>query len=257
MRKSAVKNTKHRYDKSDALAICAVAVCFLITFAMCFVLGGEGFIAVVRSGGGSDGDDYYLLCGGAYEDISLARNYADLMKSRGGAGYVLTDDGGYEVILSVYSDSAEAEAALGTSGMQGAYIIELNLPDFSCEWAGDYAGKAESALGYFDIAYDELNALARGVAEGTLTLTDAGTRLDVLKTRVAEIKSEFYAAVAECTDARYTEIKLALVTAVALLDNIDFSSPTGGESDAYACASMRYQLVQLVMCRKALGESLS
>ena len=256
MRKSAVKKTKQRYDKSDALAICAVALCFLITLAMCFVLGGEAFIAVVRSGG-SDGADYYLLCGGAYENISLARNYADLMKSRGGAGYVLTGDDNYEVILSVYSDSAEAETALGASGMQSAYLLELTLLNPSCKWAGEHAGKVESALGYFDIAYDELNALARGVAEETLTLTDARTRLDVLGARIAEIKAEFYAATENCADGRYTEVKLALVTAAALVDNIDFSSPSGGESAAYACASLRYQLVQLVMCRKALGESLS
>ncbi len=256
MRKSAVGKTRPKPEKQDALVICAVALCFLITLAMCFIIDGEGFVAVVRSGSGDD-ETYYLLCGGAYENISLARNYADLIKARGGAGYVLAEEGSYQVILSVYSDSEDAQAALESSGMQGAYLLELTILNPSCEWAGDAKGEAEAALGYFSLAYAELNSLSRGVADGTLTLTDARTRLDVLRERISEIKADFYDATAEKSDNRHTEIKLALVTTVALLDNVSFSSPSGAESAAYACASMRYQQVQLVMCRKALGETLS
>lgn len=256
MRRSVAKKNRPKTTKQDALAICAVALCFAITLSMCFILDGEGFLAAIGVSGG-DGETYYLLCGGAYENIALARNYADLMRTRGGAGYVLADGERYEVILAVYSSSSDAEAALGASGMQGAYLRELTILNPSAEWAKGSEGAVVSAMKYFPLTYSELTSLSRGLSEGGLTFTDVRTRLDVLRVRLDEMKSEFYSATSKLSDGRYTEIKMALVTALALVFNVSFESPSGAEDIAYACASLRYQAVQLVMCRKSLGDALS
>ena len=48
-----------------------------------------------------------------------------------------------------------------------------------------------------------------------------------------------------------TKIKLGLVTTLALLDNIDFS-----KNEAQTASSIRYQLVQTVLCRQALMNAL-
>lgn len=256
MRTPVAKRKKSKPDRQDALAVCAVALCFLITLSMCFILDGEGFLAVVGVGGAEE-ETYYLLCGGAYENIALARNYADLMRARGGAGYVLSDEEGYEVVLAAYSSAEEAETALSAAGMQGAYLLELTILNPSRKWAESDGGVVGAAMEYFPLTYGELTSLSRGLAEGTSTLSDVRTCLDVLRARLCEIKSDFYAATAESADGRYTEIKIALVTALALVDNVSFLSPVGAEDAAYACASLRYQAVQLVMCRQALGAALS
>ena len=72
-------------------------------------------------------------------------------------------------------------------------------------------------------------------------------------------RSALNAATAGKDDARYTEVKLALVTAVALIDNaeIDASSSSSSTARVNAASSLRYQTVQLILCRQSLASALS
>ena len=182
-------------DRQNALAVAAVALCFMLTLGLTYFLGGEGFLAAFNQ---SEAEvKCYLLCGGAYESAELARSAAELVKSRGGAGYVLLGDSA-EVVLSVYASEEEAES--------------------------------------------------------TLTLADVATRVAVCRARVDELRGNFATAAREFSDARSTELKLALVTAVALIDNISLSESAGAPR---AASSLRYQCVQLVLCREALLSALN
>ena len=237
----------------DALVICAVALCFLITLSLCLLMDGSGFLAVSRE---SESAKYYLLCGGAYEDISLARNYAELIRSRGGAGYVLQGER-CEVVLGVYASEEKANEALGASGMQGAYISEIAVATGTDGVPRELKDEAVAALGYFPLVLDEFTSLADGVADARVSLADAKVRLGVLSAKLGELKEGFYSASEGVSSAAVTELKLALVTAAALVETVDFGSPSGTESAAYAAASLRYQSVQLVLSRQALGSSLA
>ena len=227
----------------DALVICAVALCFLITLSLCLLMDGSGFLAVSRE---SESAKYYLLCGGAYEDISLARNYAELIRSRR-----------CEVVLGVYASEQKANEVLGASGMQGAYISEIAVATGTDGVPRELKDEAVAALGYFPLVLDEFTSLADGVADARVSLADAKVRLGVLSAKLGELKEGFYSASEGVSSAAVTELKLALVTAAALVETVDFRSPSGTESAAYAAASLRYQSVQLVLSRRALGGSLA
>ena len=111
-------------DRQNALAVAAVALCFMLTLGLTYFLGGEGFLAAFNQ---SEAEvKCYLLCGGAYESAELARSAAELVKSRGGAGYVLLGDSA-EVVLSVYASEEEAEGVLaGGSAGAGAWGISTS-----------------------------------------------------------------------------------------------------------------------------------
>lgn len=240
-------------DKQNALAVAAIALCFMITLGLCYLLGGEGFLLAFNQ---SDGEvKCYLLCSGSYENVTLARNAAELVKSRGGAGYVVTGDV-CEVVLSAYAEKEDAEAVLQNGGAgSGAYIKEVTVGEISTDWASDaFAEEAEDALGYYDTVFECLYESANGLAGSTLTLTDVRTSVAVCRARVEDLREKFNAAAAGDGDARTTELKLALVTAVALLDNAELYDNAGTVA---AVSSLRYQCVQLVFCREALCEVLN
>ena len=235
-------------DRQNALAVAAVALCFMLTLGLCYFLGGEGFLIAFNQ---SEGEvKCYLLCGGSYENVTLARNAAELAKSRGGAGYVIVGDVS-EVVLAAYASYDDAQSVLdGGSAGTGAYIKEVTVGEIPVDWAPkDMREAAESALGYYDIVFDCLYETANGIAADSLTVADARTRVAVCRARVEEMRSDFSDASAGSDDARCTELKLALVTALALIDNVALSDMYGS---AAAVSSLRYQCVQLVLCREAL-----
>ena len=103
------------------------------------------------------------------------------------------------------------------------------------------------ALNYFDVAFDTLFATANELNADVISIEDAKTQIRVLTSQIEDIKAVFYEKTQDIDKDEITEIKLALVTALALLDNVDFS-----KSRALVTSSLRYQLVQLVYCRIAL-----
>ena len=235
-------------DRQNALAVAAVALCFMLTLGLTYLLGGEGFLLAFNK---SDADEKcYLLCGGAYENVELAREAAELVKTRGGAGYVIVGEE-CEVVLAAYLAQEDAEKVLdGGGGGTGAYIKEIAVGALDpAVFGDDMEGETESALGYFSLAFDCFTSAADGLSEGTLTASDVRTRLAVCRARVEELRSGFSDAAREVSDTRATELKLALVTALALIDNATAADMHGS---AAIVSSLRYQSVQLVLCREAL-----
>ena len=233
-------------DRQNALAVAAVALCFMLTLGLCYFLGGEGFLLAFNQ---SEAEvKCYLLCSGAYENTELARAAAELVKSRGGAGYVILGETA-EVVLAAYASEDDAYAVLNGGGAGvGAYVKEVAVGEVATDWAeGELRDAAERALGYYDVTFDFLYRTANGLTSSELTLADARTGLAVCRSRVEEMRGAFSAAAADSADARATELKLALVTALALLENADLSHGT-----MQAVSSLRYQCVQLVLSRSAL-----
>ena len=89
--------------------------------------------------------------------------------------------------------------------------------------------------------------MANSLYDKSINTDDARTELGVLKTRLDDLKSKFYSAVSGEDSEQITQVKLALITTLALLENV---SPS--DNVATFTSSLRYALVQLVMCRQAL-----
>ena len=157
-----------------------------------------------------------------------------------------------EIVYAVYKSEDEANAVLAKLSDKSLYIKKYDIAKGSFKWCKDDMKSAvESALGYFHIAFDKMFECSDSLNAGSIGIDDAKTEIKVLYTQIEDIKSAFYQNVANSNDERITQIKLGLVTTLALLDNIDFS-----KSAASVTSSIRYQLVQLVLCRQALMNNL-
>ena len=133
-------------------------------------------------------------------------------------------------------------------GNRSAYIKKIEIEKGGFKWCKDDLKTAEKeALGYFDLAYDKLFEVSSALNDGKMALEDAKTQIKVLYAQIEDIKSAFYQNTVGCDKDEITQTKLALVTTLALLDNIDWNV-----SLPAVTSSIRYQIVQLVLCRQAL-----
>jgi len=237
---------KNKAAKENIFVVLTIAICFVVTLGLSMYFSGDGFLNVFSFEKKSSHTVYTVAAGG-YNDIVLARSTSELIKKRGGAGYV-SGSGPYEIIYAVYPDEESAKAVLSAIGESGAYVGKIELADCKLKWAsGDLKSASEAALKYYDGAFDALYAVSNGLNDSSMTVADAKTKVKVLYSQIEDIKSNFYSAAADSQKEQVTEIKLALITTLALLDNI-----TASDNLAEYLSSVRYALVQLVLCRKNL-----
>ncbi len=232
--------------KENIIVVCTIVLCFMLTIGLCSVFSGDGIIGVF-SAGKDGGIEAYALAVGGYSDMTLARAAAELIKGRGGAGYVISGDS-IEIIYAVYPDEESAKKVLVALDESSAYVkqIKINIPKY--KWAdGDIKTAVDAAMGYYKISFDSLYNTANALADGSMGVEDARTKIRILTAQINDIKSAFYQSVSEIDNEDITQIKLALITALALLDNIK----TTGSVPQFV-SSLRYALVQLVYCRQAL-----
>ena len=233
--------------KENIIVVCTIVLCFMLTIGLCSVFSGDGIIGVFSAGKDGSGIEAYALAVGGYSDMTLARNAAELIKGRGGAGYVISGDS-IEIIYAVYPDEKRAKKVLVALDESSAYVkqIKINIPKY--KWAdGDVKTAVDAAMGYYKISFDALYNTANALADGSMGVEDARTEIRVLTAQINDIKSAFYQNVSEIDNEDITQIKLALITALALLDNIK----TTGSVPQFV-SSLRYALVQLVYCRQAM-----
>ena len=132
------------------------------------------------------------------------------------------------------------------------YVKKYEIAKGSFKWCKDEMKSAvDDALKYFDTAFEVMFECSDSLNEGSMSISDAKNKIKVLYAQIEDIKSEFYQKVENYDNEEITQIKLGLVTTLALLDNIDFS-----KNEAQTASSIRYQLVQTVLCRQALMNAL-
>lgn len=237
MRKSA---------KENIIVVCTIVLCFMITIGLCSFFSGDGILGTF-SFAKSETQDVYAVSVGGYTDMTLARTTSDLIRKRGGAGYVLSGET-IEIIYAVYPDESLAKSVLSGLGEGSAYVKKIEIKSSKLKWAsGDIKTATEEALKYYQTAFDLLYDTANSLYDESINEDDANTRVRVLKSQISEMKSAFYSGVEGDNGEQVTEVKLALITTLALLENI---KTTGGRAEFVS--SLRYALVQLVMCRQAL-----
>lgn len=228
--------------KDNIIVVCTIVLCIMLTLALCVSFSEGGLLSVFNKVENKSQTMWAIACKG-YSDISMARQSAEMIKSRGGAGYVQSGEE-IEIIYAVYKSEQDAKKVLAGLSDKSLYLKSYDIPEGSFKWCKeDIKSAVGEALCYFDGLYDLSNKLN----ESKISVEEAKIEIKVLQAQIEDIKSVFYKKTANCNEEQITQIKLGLVTSLALLDNVDFS-----KNDAYATASLRYQLVQGVLCRQAL-----
>ncbi len=233
--------------KENIIVVCTIVLCFMLTLSLCMIFSGDGLVWVFNDKVKSE--NIYAIAIGGYSDITLARQSADLIKKRGGAGYVLVgEESNIEILYALYKSENDAKNVLEKLDDKSAYIKTISIDEGKFSWCKkELKDAVRDALNYYDIAFDVLYSTANKLNSKEMSADDAKTQIKVLYSQIEDIKSAFYQNVVECKDDEITQIKLALVTTLALLDGIQFdvdSSTLTGD--------IRYQLVQLVLCRQSL-----
>ena len=232
--------------KDNIIVVCTIVLCIMLTLALCVSFSEGGLLSVFNKVESKSQTIWAIACKG-YSDMSTARQSAEMIKSRGGAGYVQSGDE-IEIVYAVYKSEQDANKVLAGLSDKSLYLKRYDVSEGSFKWCkADMKSAVEEALCYFDVFFDGLYDLSNKLNESKISVEDAKIEIKVLKAQIEDIKSAFYQKTANCDEEQITQIKLALVTSLALLDNVDFS-----KNDAYATASLRYQLVQGVLCRQAL-----
>ena len=232
--------------KDNIIVVCTIVLCIMLTLALCVSFSEGGLLSVFNKVESKSQTMWAIACKG-YSDISTARQSAEMIKSRGGAGYVQSGEE-IEIIYAVYKSEEDAKKVLAGLSDKSLYLKSYDIPEGSFKWCKeDIKSAVGEALCYFDVFFDGLYDLSNKLNESKISVEEAKIEIKVLQAQIEDIKSAFYQKTANCNEEQITQIKLALVTTLALLDNVDFS-----KNDAYATASLRYQLVQGVLCRQAL-----
>lgn len=232
--------------KDNIIVVCTIVLCIMLTLALCVSFSEGGLLSVFNKVESKSQTMWAIACKG-YSDISTARQSAEMIKSRGGAGYVQSGEE-IEIIYAVYKSEEDAKKVLAGLSDKSLYLKRYDISEGSFKWCKeDVKSAVGEALCYFDVFFDGLYDLSNKLNESKISVEDAKIEIKVLQAQIEDIKSAFYQKTANCNEEQITQIKLALVTTLALLDNVDFS-----KYDAYATASLRYQLVQGVLCRQAL-----
>lgn len=232
--------------KDNIIVVCTIVLCIMLTLALCVSFSEGGLLSVWNKVESNAQSVWAIACNG-YSDMTMARQSADMIKSKGGAGYVLNLDG-IEIIYAVYKSEEDAKKVLAGLSDKSLYLKRYDISEGSFKWCKeDIKSAVGEALCYFDVFFDGLYDLSNKLNESKISVEDAKIEIKVLQAQIEDIKSAFYKKTANCNEEQITQIKLGLVTSLALLDNVDFS-----KNDAYATASLRYQLVQGVLCRQAL-----
>lgn len=232
--------------KDNIIVVCTIVLCIMLTLALCVSFSEGGLLSVFNKVESKSQTMWAIACKG-YSDISMARQSAEMIKSRGGAGYVQSGDE-IEIIYAVYKSEEDAKKVLAGLSDKSLYLKRYDISEGSFKWCKeDIKSAVGEALCYFDVFFDGLYDLSNKLNESKISVEEAKIEIKVLQAQIEDIKSAFYKKNANCNEEQITQIKLGLVTSLALLDNVDFS-----KNDAYATASLRYQLVQGVLCRQAL-----
>lgn len=232
--------------KDNIIVVCTIVLCIMLTLALCVSFSEGGLLSVFNKVESKSQTMWAIACNG-YPDMTMARQSAEMIKSKGGAGYVLNLDG-IEIIYAVYKSEDEANDVLAKLADKSLYVKRCDISKGSFKWCdGDLENTVQNALNYFDVAFDSMYECSNLLNDSTIGIEDAKTKIKVLRAQIKDIKSVFYQNTANRSEEQITQIKLALVTTLALLDNIDFS-----KNVALVTSSIRYQLVQLVLCRQSL-----
>ena len=241
---------KKRKHGDNGVVIATVIITVLFVISAGYLIGGDNVVTTLLQKETEERTFYFLSTNG-FDDVTMARQNADLIRNRGGAGYVDLADNN-KIILAVYPDEQSANTVRDKVGDNSLVVSSLAVVSINTSVAGKgLKDDVSTALTYFDTTFDALYNLSNALADNKITIDDVKTQITVLRSQIEDIKSVFYENTKDSTHASITEIKVALVTCLALIDGVEI-----GEL-AHTLSSLRRQTVQLVYCYNSLASTLS
>lgn len=178
----------------------------LISVILCFTLpscaGKLGFKTT-----------FYYVCYDTPPDASSAGSVSSVVRSYGGAGYIIEDGGNYFVTVSCYYNQRDAEnvaATLNKKGL-GCSVVQVTAGDYEMRGSAKryrekFKGNLETLLSLSRLCYDLANSLdgySCGQSTAKSVLGDVKTGLDGLaRINTANcFTKEIERLMAECSDA--------------------------------------------------------
>lgn len=244
-----MRKKNRRGDNGVVIATVIVAVLFVV--AVGYLIGGNNLVSSVFQKEIKDDTVYYFLTTDTFDDVNIAKQNALIIRQRGGAGYVDMREGN-RIILSVYPSEQSAKSVLEKMGDNSIEVSAITIPSIKINMKNKALNTAsEKALEYFDIAFEGIYNMSNSLADSTSSIEDIKVQTSVLRSQIDDLKSLFYENTKESDLNEITEIKVALVTCIAIIDGIEITDY------ASTLSSLRRQAVQLVYCHQALAATLS
>ena len=244
------KKWKKKRHGDNGIVIATAIITLLFVISAGYLLGGDNLVNTVFQKEEVKEKTFYFLTTDTFDDVTIARQNADLIRARGGAGYVDMREGN-RIILAVYPDEQSAKSVREKLGDNSIIIVELPISKYTLDLKKkDLTEAGNDALKYFDIAFDGLYNLSNSLANNTITIEDVKVKINVLRTQIEDIKSTFYEKTKDANQDAITEIKVALVTCIAIIDAVEIGNY------ATTLSSLRRQGVQLVYCYQSLKTAL-
>lgn len=241
---------KKRRNGDNDVVVATVIVALLFVVAVGYFVGGDNIVSNVFAKETKEARAFYFLTTDTFDDIVIARQNADIIRNRGGAGYVDMSCGN-RIILAVYPNEQSAKSVQQKMGDNSIVVSAIDISKIKIDMKKkDLNTASGDALEYFDIAFNELYNMSNSLADNKTTIEETKVKLRVLRTQIDDIKSVFYEKTKEADISTITEIKVALVTCLALIDGVEISDY------AHTLSSLRRQTVQLVFCYSSLANTL-
>lgn len=177
--------------KDNIIVVCTIVLCIMLTLALCVSFSEGGLLSVFNKVENKSQTMWAIACKG-YSDISTARQSAEMIKSRGGAGYVQSGDE-IEIIYAVYKSEEDAKKVLAGLSDKSLYLKRYDISEGSFKWCKeDIKSAVGEALCYFDVFFDGLYDLSNKLNESKISVEEAKIEIKVLQAQIEDIKSAFY-----------------------------------------------------------------
>lgn len=209
-----------KMDKSGAIASVLIVLCFVITFLLTELVG-NGELLTFLSNRASKSATYYAISMAQFDNGSVAAISADELRQNGAGGFVISDDGKYFLIASVYSSKSDAQKVKEKLASKDVsiYEIEIGLP--SLKWCA--SGEMDSvlnALKYADTIYNQLYSISVSMDKGELADNYAREKIRLLLNNIETLIADFETKVDYRGHSEKTNIKAELAASIAMLDNL-------------------------------------
>ncbi|MCI8728779.1 MAG: SPOR domain-containing protein [Clostridia bacterium] len=245
--------------KRTFIVICAILLCFFVTILVADSLTG-GYVLdelqTILTNESRVNNVYYAVECRTFQDIDSARVYANTLRARGGAGYVVNDNG-YRVLAEMYSSKSDAESIARSLKLDGedarVYSVEIKDVDYS-KFPSSTRNVVKNTLKYIDDVYMELYTIGLDLANKRIDESMAKSRIIGLYKKMNNISVEFNANCDnETNDINIIKVKVQLKSVEGVLENL------GGDivERPSLIADIRYTSCLIVVSHAMLTQDLS
>ena len=207
------------------ITVMITILCFSITlFAADFLSGHSGiaeYAALFTRSKKDEATYYYAVYAAKSEDMGIAYKNAGVIRSEGGAGYVMKSGKEYYVILNAYASKEDAESV---AKKQANYqIIEIRIPSFDLKKAKSLA-PAEDSKDLYRESYLFLYQAANDLASGKYAEEDMKRALNREKETILAKETAYAENIRGQEDSVLIEYKVLLAEIRSAYENLTSGS---------------------------------